>query len=168
MRHLALWKEIPTATEWLKSKSTKQISNRSGFPSGAMRRLARGNFSITEIAKKCARGKVESARHFWLKWSRLAISFFRKNTVQRSHPDWSECERTFNRSGWKSSLGAAVARVGGQFEQTRLFVRTFARMGECCWYNTNFKTLFRYGVNILARFIRNPEPELVRVLQNNG
>jgi hypothetical protein len=42
------------------------------------------------------------------------------------------------------------------------------RMTECCWYNTNLTTLFRYGRNMLARSIRNPEAKLARILQDPG
>ena len=41
-------------------------------------------------------------------------------------------------------------------------------MTECCWYNTNFVTLFRYGRNVLSNVVRNPETELARLLQNTG
>jgi hypothetical protein len=38
-------------------------------------------------------------------------------------------------------------------------------MRECCWYNTNFGTLFRYAKNMIANALRNPESELARLLQ---
>jgi hypothetical protein len=81
MRHLALGKKFPPQRSGLKSKSTKQISNRSGLSLVRNGGGSHGAISPSQkLPKKCARGKVESARHFWLKWSRLAISFFRKNT----------------------------------------------------------------------------------------
>jgi hypothetical protein len=42
------------------------------------------------------------------------------------------------------------------------------RMTECCWYNTNILTLFRYGRNVLTHALRNPEAERVRLLQDAG
>jgi hypothetical protein len=41
-------------------------------------------------------------------------------------------------------------------------------MTECCWYNTNLATLFRYGKHVLANAIRDPEAELERHLEEAG
>jgi len=41
-------------------------------------------------------------------------------------------------------------------------------MTDCCWYNTNFVTLFKYAKNVLANVVRNPESELARLLQTPG
>jgi hypothetical protein len=40
------------------------------------------------------------------------------------------------------------------------------RMTDCCWYNTNLVTLFRYGRNLLINAMRNSEAEWVRLLQD--
>jgi hypothetical protein len=42
------------------------------------------------------------------------------------------------------------------------------RMSDCCWYNTNFMTLLRYGRNVLTHVVRDPESELARLLQSTG
>jgi len=65
-------------------------------------------------------------------------------------------------------LVAAMLAPEGSLKKLRFLCGLSPRMSECCWYRTNLKTLFRYGMNILMRTVRNPEPELVRVLQSDG
>jgi len=49
LRHLSLWKQIPR-TNVYEMEITKQISTDQAFPR-PLRRIARGNFSITEVAE---------------------------------------------------------------------------------------------------------------------
>jgi hypothetical protein len=42
------------------------------------------------------------------------------------------------------------------------------RMTECCWYETNLATLFRYAKNVLKHLVRDHEAELERLLQSAG
>jgi hypothetical protein len=41
-------------------------------------------------------------------------------------------------------------------------------MAECCWYETNLATLFRYAKNVLRNLVRDHEAELERLLQRAG
>jgi hypothetical protein len=65
-------------------------------------------------------------------------------------------------------LVAAVLSSFGGLNKIRFLCGLSPRMTECCWYNTNLVTLFRYGRNVLAHVIRNPETELARLLENTG
>jgi len=65
-------------------------------------------------------------------------------------------------------LVAATLASPSVLNKLRFLCGLSPRMTECCWYNTNFMTLFRYGRNTIARLLRNPEAELERLLQNPG
>jgi hypothetical protein len=65
-------------------------------------------------------------------------------------------------------LVAATLTSPSGLKKLRFLCGLSPRMTECCWYNTNLMTLFRYGRNMLARSIRNPEAELARLLENAG
>ena len=41
------------------------------------------------------------------------------------------------------------------------------RMTECCWYETNFATLCRYGANRVTNIVHDAEADLERLLQSS-
>jgi O-antigen/teichoic acid export membrane protein len=170
MRHLALWKEIPTATEWFEIEINEaDLEQIRAFPRAQWRRLARGNFSITEIAEEVRARQGRVGTPFLAK-----VESIGDQLLQEEHGFSAviliglNVREPLTVLDGNHRLVAAVLASEVSLNKLRFLCGLSPRMGECCWYNTNFKTLFRYGVNILARFIRNPEPELVRVLQNNG
>ena len=63
---------------------------------------------------------------------------------------------------------AALLSTPGSLKSIRFLCGLSPRMMECCWYNTNFATLCRYGKNLLAHAMRNPETELARLLEDTG
>jgi len=65
-------------------------------------------------------------------------------------------------------LVASILASPSGLNKIRFLCGLSPRMTECCWYNTNLVTLFRYGKNVLTQVVRNPETELTRILQNPG
>jgi hypothetical protein len=65
-------------------------------------------------------------------------------------------------------LVAAMLSSPQTVNKLRFICGLSPRMNECCWYNTNLSTLFRYGRNKLAGAIRNPEAELAQIMQDTG
>ena len=57
-------------------------------------------------------------------------------------------------------LVAGLLESPNALQKLRFLVGLSARMSECCWYNTNFVTLLRYGRNVLTHVVRDPEAEL--------
>lgn len=65
-------------------------------------------------------------------------------------------------------LAAAMITSPGNLKKFRFLCGLSPQMTECCWYNTNLVTLFRYARNVMAHVMRNPETELARFLENPG
>ena len=65
-------------------------------------------------------------------------------------------------------LVAGLLESPNALQKLRFLVGLSPRMSECCWYNTNFVTLLRYGRNVLTHVVRDPEAELARLLQSPG
>ena len=63
-------------------------------------------------------------------------------------------------------LTAAILASPSRLRKLRFLCGLSPRMTECCWYNSNLITLFRYGRNVLSHAVRNPESELARVLRD--
>jgi len=63
---------------------------------------------------------------------------------------------------------AALLSSPDRLKSIRFLCGLSPRMTECCWYTTNLSTLFRYGRNLIAHALRNPETELARLLEEAG
>jgi hypothetical protein len=65
-------------------------------------------------------------------------------------------------------LIAAMLTAPTRIKKLKFVCGLTPRMTECCWYNSNLMTLFRYARNVLTHTVRNPEAELARLLRNAG
>lgn len=170
IRHLALWKEIPTGTEWYEVEIDEaDLGQIRAFPRAQWRKLARGNFSITGIAEAMRTRQHRVDAPFLAKVAAIG------DQLVHEEPGFgaviligvSECDPLTVLDG-NHRLVAAMLASPGSLKKLRFLCGLSPRMTECCWYNTNPLTLFRYGRNMLARVVRNPEAELARLLQNPG
>jgi O-antigen/teichoic acid export membrane protein len=170
IRHLALWEEIPTGTEWYEMEiSEPDLGQIRVFPRAQWRKLARGNFSINDIAEG-----MRSRRHL------VDAPFLEKiasigNQFNCEDPGFgaviliglNESEPLTILDGNHRLVAAMLSSADG-LKKIRFLCGLSPRMTECCWYNTNLVTLFRYGKNVLAHVVRNPETELARLLENTS
>ena len=170
LRHLSLWKQIPAETKWYEMEvNDTNLSQIKAFPRAQWRRLARGNFSITEVAEG-----VRTRKHL------VDLSFLLKivsigDQLRQEDPGFSaviliglnERERLTILDG-NHRLVAAMLSTPCAVKKLRFLCGLSPRMTECCWYSTNLMTLVRYGMNKLAGAIRNPEAELAQIMHNTG
>jgi len=167
IRHLSLWKEIPTGTEWYEVEINEAgLDQIRLFPRAQWRKLAQGNFSITEIVRS------------WHRRQHLVDALFLSKIAaigsQLHHEDPGfgpviliglDESKPLTVLDGNHRLAAAVLASPGMLNKLRFLCGLSPRMTNCCWYNTNFLTLFRYGRNALARALRNSEAELANILQ---
>lgn len=170
LRHLALWKEIPTDTVWYEVEVDEvNLDQVRVFPRAQWRKLANGNFSIKEIASAMRTRRHLVDAPFLAKIAAIGEKFHTPS------PGFSavlligvnESEPLTILDG-NHRLVAAMLATPSELKKVRFLCGLSPRMTECCWYNTNFITLFRYARNVLANVVRNPETELARLLQNTG
>jgi O-antigen/teichoic acid export membrane protein len=167
LRHLALWKEIPTETEWyeVEIKQT-EVSQIRVFPRAQWRKLARGNFSITKVAEGLRTCQHLVDHPFLSKISDIG------EQLLLDDPGLSAVILIgLNESApltvldGNHRLAAAMVASPNRLEKLKFVCGLSPRMSECCWYNTNLATLFRYARNMLALAGRNPANELARLLK---
>jgi hypothetical protein len=170
IRHLALWQEIPTGTEWYEVEVNEpNLGQIRVFPRAQWRKLADGNFSIREIATAMVTRRNLVDAPFLAKIGAIGEKY------KKEDPGFSavlligvtENEPLTILDGNHRLVAAMLASPSG-LGKVRFLCGLSPRMTECCWYNTNLVTLFRYGKNVLAHVIYNPENELARLLQNTG
>ncbi len=170
IRHLSLWKELPTATEWYEVEIREEgLDGIRAFPRAQWRKLARGNFSITEVAERIRRRQNVIEGPFLSKITAIGNELLQENTdlgtviligVNESEP--------LTILDGNHRLVAAMLASPCRLQRLRFLCGLSPRMTECCWYNTNLVTLFRYGRNLLTHATRDPEGELTRLLQSSG
>jgi hypothetical protein len=170
LRHLALWQEIPVGTEWyeveINESHLKQIR---AFPRAQWRKLARGNFSIIQIVKGVRTRQRRVDRAFLSKIAAIGNQLLQEDPGFRAVIliGLNESELLTVLDG-NHRLAAAMLASPNRLDKLRFLCGLSPRMTECCWYNTNLMTLFRYGRNVLAHIMRDPATELARLLQNPG
>jgi O-antigen/teichoic acid export membrane protein len=170
IRHLALWREIPHGTEWYEVEiHGPDLDHIRVFPRAQWRKLAKGNFSITEV--------VENLQE---RWHLLEAPFISKITsigdeLGREEADFGAVlligldeNKPLAILDGNHRLVAALLASPQRLEKLKFICGLSPRMAECCWYNTNLVTLFRYATNVLAQAIHNPEAELARLLESTG
>lgn len=168
IRHLALWKELPADTEWYEIEvSEADLGNIRIFPRAQWRKVARGSFSAIEVAEG-----MQTRKHL------LDDAFVKKiaamtDCLNNGAADFAsviligvnENEPLTVLDG-NHRLTAAILATPSRLRKLQFFCGLSPRMQECCWYNSNLITLFRYGKNVLSHTVRNPEAELARLLRD--
>jgi len=170
IRHLPLWRELPKGTEWFEVEvRPTDLAQIRVFPRAMWRKLARGNFTLTEVVQRIRsyRGHDVSVRAFLSK-----ISSLREWLARETPPGavlligLSESE-PFTILDGNHRLVAATLTSTEAMQKLRFLCGLSPRMTECCWYETNFATLCRYGANRLANLVHDAEAELERLLQSS-
>ena len=139
------------------------------FPRAQWRKLAGGNFFINAIVEAMRTGENIIDTSFLSKIASIRKTFLRKD----SEPGaviligLNESEPLTVLDG-NHRLVSAILESPANLGKLRFICGLSPRMTECCWYNTNLMTLFRYGKNVLTNTRRNPAAELARLLQSTG
>jgi O-antigen/teichoic acid export membrane protein len=168
VRHGALWRELPVGTQWFEVEIERSDLKRIRvFPRAQWRKLARGDFGLTEISQRIASGECAGVADeaFLLKiqqlrsrlgggWAPGAVLLI---GVSRNGP--------FTLLDGNHRMVAAVLGRSEALSRFRFFCALSPKMTECCWYETNVATLARYGTNLVRHLVSDPHAELERLLQ---
>lgn len=168
IRHFALWNELPRGMEWyeieLNEADLEQIRV---FPRAQWRKIARGNFSLTRVVDCIHKRQQTIDGRFLAKITDIRDQILQDDTALGSVIliGISGSEPLTILDG-NHRLVAAMLGAPGRLQTLKFLCGLSPRMAECCWYNTNLTTLFRYGRNVLKHVVRRPKTDLVRILQS--
>ncbi|HSY63994.1 MAG TPA: hypothetical protein VK829_05315 [Terriglobales bacterium] len=170
IRHFPLWRELPKGTEWyeveIKPSDLDQIRV---FPRALWRKLARGNFTLTAVIERIRayRGHDLAVKTFLAKIASLR-EWLRQDNAEGAVLliGLNESEPLTILDG-NHRLVAASMSSPEAMRKLRFMCGLSPRMTECCWYETNFSTLCRYGANRLTNLVHDAEAELERLLQSS-
>ena len=163
-RHLALWNELPVGTEWYELALTEaDLGQIRVFPRAQWRSLARGNYSITEVVDGMRRGENLIDSQFLMK-----ITEIRDRLLLDDGGLGAVILIGTSRIGSLTILDgnhrlvAATLASPSRVHRLRFLCGLSPKMTECCWYNTNMTTLFRYAGNVMRQLMRIPRTALMR------
>lgn len=170
IRHFALWKELPTDTEWyeveIKETDLEKIRV---FPRAQWRTFAPKTFSIIEVADRMRARQDVDASPFRSKIATIGARLLQPDDDLGSVLLIGIRENeTLTVLDGNHRLVASMLTSPSRTQRLRFFCGFSPKMAECCWYATNFGTLCRYGKNVLKHLVRDHEAELERLLQRAG
>jgi O-antigen/teichoic acid export membrane protein len=165
-RHFSLWREIPGDTSWYEGEiNQRHLHYIRAFPRAQWRKLARGNYSVTEVADRMRGRRDALPEAFLSKIDRIAdeIACGKDGFGSVILIGVSDSDPLTVLDGNHRLMAALCAAPDGLMK-LRVLCGISHRMTGCCWYRTNIITLFRYGIHLLDGVIRDPERDLARLL----
>ncbi|HTV15862.1 MAG TPA: hypothetical protein VME68_14170 [Acidobacteriaceae bacterium] len=168
LRHFSLWKELPSDTEWFEvAVKEGELDRIQVFPRAQWRKIARGNFVITNIVERLQAPRSKVDLQFQAK-----IAAIRSRLAENSSMPGSVVLIGLNESEPLTVLDGNHRMVSAVMENRvqhlRILCGLSSKMSNCCWYKTNLLTLTRYGQNQLRQLTHRPEVELARLFENSG
>lgn len=168
VRHGALWRELPEGTQWFEVEIERaELERIRVFPRAQWRRLARGNFGLTEVAQRIASGECNGLidEAFLLKIQQLRTRLGEGWEAGAILLIGLDQRGALTLLDGNHRMVAAMMASPEALTRFRFFCGLSPRMSECCWYETNVTTLARYGTNLVRYLVHDPKEELERLLQ---
>src|SRR6202000_117779 len=137
IRHLALWKEIPKGTEWYEVELKEQdLDHVRVFPRAQWRKLARGNFSIREVAENLLQNKNQVESSFLSKIASIEQELGGQESAFGAVILIGLDEnRPLAVLDGNHRLVAAVLSNPHKLDNLKFICGLSPKMAECCWYN---------------------------------
>jgi O-antigen/teichoic acid export membrane protein len=170
IRHFALWKELPPGTEWYEVEvGEEDLEKIRVFPRAQWRNFAPRTFSIIEVAERIRKRQGIDTGAFQSKIANIGERLLQQDenlgTVLLIGVNENEPLTILDGN---HRLVASMLTSPRRTHRLRFLCGFSPNMTECCWYETNLATLFRYGKNVLRHLVRDHEAELDRLLQRAG
>lgn len=168
IRHASLWRVLPEGTQWFEvSLRPADFERIRVFPRAHWRKVAKGDFAIAEVVEEIAAGRCKNI---------VEPGFLQKivdirNWLEQDVDAGAVLLIGINERGpftvldGNHRLAASLLASVEPAKRFRVYCGLSPRMAQCCWYNTNVSTLFRYAAKLLRQFVRDPVVELERLLQ---
>lgn len=151
-----MWRELPPDTKWWEVEVNPDETEKVNvFPRAQWRTSARGNFAAVHVAEQVRRdmqGPDPGALSLKIKAvaSLLRLRPERRSTVMLIGLD--EKHPVTLLEGNHRFIASMMLPPEMMLSRLRIFCGFSPRMEECCWYKTNFTTLFHYLRNRIKYF----------------
>jgi len=165
LRRGAMWRELPKDTQWYEVDiANSDLSGIRVFPRAQWRKVSQGSFYLNDIVKQI---RTESAEHpddeFFAKLRRLSTEETVNPTVLLIGINDKEPLTILD--GNHRIASAMLMAPATVLKKFRFLCGFSPRMTECCWYQTNVMTLWRYAKNLVRYMPYDPESDIGRLLE---
>lgn len=169
LRRGSMWRELPASTHWYEVELTRQDLERIRvFPRGQWRGVAEGSFALTDIAERIRAGRIRSANEIFVSklqsLSSLISAHLTNPSVLLIGTDDDSPMTILD--GNHRLVAAMMIEPAFALKHLRFICGFSPRMTECCWYQTNISTLWRYSRNLVRYMTYDPESDIARILQS--
>jgi O-antigen/teichoic acid export membrane protein len=165
LRRGPMWRELPSDTRWFEVELTSgDLAELRVFPRAPWRRIARGSFGLAETVDKIRLGPRSHLDHELFSKLQSLSSPVRENLVNRTvlliGTDRDAPLTILD--GNHRIVAAMLIDPCVALRQFRLICGFSIKMTECCWYQTNVATLWRYAKNLVRYMPYDPKGEIGR------
>jgi len=162
-----MWRELPPDTEWwLVQVEPQDLTKIRVFPRAHWRKIANGSFYLYDIVRRIRRNDLPpSVKEFIAKIQSLSYRLRREiDTSCVLLIGMDEARPLTILEGNHRLTAAVLASPELVQRQFRVLCGFSPSMNQCCWYQTNFNTLWRYFKNRINN-LHNKDAEVSRLLQ---
>jgi O-antigen/teichoic acid export membrane protein len=168
IRRGAMWRELPRDTQWFSvDLTTADLQKIRVFPRANWRRVAEGSYYLQDVIKRIEEEMPRDPDdEFFAKLRRLGPALRErpaKSSVLLIGVD--EASPLTILDGNHRMTAAVMSSNSNVLTQFRFICGYSARMTECCWYETNMTTLWRYARNLVLHMSDDPQTDISRFLE---
>ncbi len=166
-RRGTMWRELPADTQWWEMEmSASAIEHLRVFPRGQWRKLASGSFVLSDIVARIR------ANGFHGRTAKFVMRMRRFSERLRVHGGndailligIDERQPLTIIEGNHRLTAAMLASPQLARQRFRFYCGFSPHMTDCCWYQTNLSTLYRYALNRLKIVRHDREADIARLL----
>ncbi len=162
-----LWRELPEDTEWWEVELQPSDLHRIRvFPRSQWRKVADDSYYLEDMTERIA-AKVESDPHDTFVVKLRAVCRDLAAGIQQSAILMIGVDDKSPLTIIEGNHRMAAANLLAPMEvppHFRFLCGFSPRMTECCWYQTDLSTLWRYGKNTLTFFFEDPDGVIAKTM----
>jgi hypothetical protein len=166
-----MWRELPADTEWFEVElSIQDLARVRVFPRAQWRKVAQGSFGLNETVERIRAGQDSHAdREFLSKLQRLRPLVHANLVNPTVLLIGADKDSPLTILDGNHRLAAAMLTSPPIALKRLRFICGFSpRMSECCWYQTNVVTLWRYAKNLVRYMPYDPKADISHFLQSKS
>jgi hypothetical protein len=164
-----LWRELPSDTQWWEIHlQAEDLPRVRAFPRKQWRKFAEGDFYMTRMVARI-RTTVESRQSSWFSEKvRSVAADLQDHRVPNSVLLIGVDERSPLTiiEGNHRMAAAMLVTPESVSQQFRFYCGLSAKMTQCCWYQTDVRSLTRYATNIVRYLFHDQDFFVERELRS--
>jgi len=169
IRRGAMWRELPEDTQWFEvSLSARDLARIRVFPRAQWRRIAQDSFYLMDVVERVrTESRNRADNEFFNKLHRLSLLVGEKEVNPSVLLIGVDEYGPLTILDGNHRVTAATLISGATAVTQFRFICGFSpHMTQCCWYQTNVITLWRYARNLVRYLPYDPESDVGRFLQS--